>query len=125
RAGIVTVVGAPNAGKSTLLNRLIGQKLSIVSSKPQSTRDRVVGILTRDDAQMVLLDTPGLLDPRYELQRAMRAVSRTAIDDADMILHLVDATDPSFESLVAAAGLSSQPKAPIITAFNKVDRLSP
>src|SRR5438552_1785163 len=55
----------------------------------------------------------------------MRAVSRTAIDDADMILHLVDATDPSFESLVAAAGLSSQPKAPIITAFNKVDRLSP
>jgi GTP-binding protein Era len=125
RAGIVTLVGKPNAGKSTLLNRLIGQKLSIVSPKPQSTRDRVVGILTRDDVQMVLFDTPGLLDPHYDLQRAMRAVSRTAIDDADVILHLVDATEPSFESLVAAAGLPNQPRAPIITAFNKADRVSP
>lgn len=124
RAGMVTLVGKPNAGKSTLLNRLIGQKLSIVSPKPQSTRDRVVGILTRDDVQMVLLDTPGLLDPHYDLQRAMRAVSRTAIDDADVILHLVDATEPSFESLAAAAGLPSQPRAPIITAFNKVDLVS-
>jgi len=123
RAGIVTLVGKPNAGKSTLLNRLIGQKLSIVSPKPQSTRDRVVGILTRDDAQMMLLDTPGLLDPHYDLQRAMRAVSLAAIGDADVILHLVDATQPSFESLVAAAGLAAQPRAPIITAFNKVDRL--
>ncbi len=124
RAGIVTVVGKPNAGKSTLLNRLIGQKLSIVSPKPQSTRDRVVGILTRDDTQLILLDTPGLLDPHYDLQRVMRAVSRTAIDDADVILHLIDATEPSFESLGAAAGLPSQPRAPIITAFNKIDRLS-
>ena len=124
RAGIATVVGKPNAGKSTLLNRLIGQKLSIVSPKPQSTRDRVVGILTRDDTQMILLDTPGLLDPHYDLQRAMRAVSRTAIDDADVILHLIDATEPSFESLMAAAGLPSQPRAPIITAFNKIDRVS-
>jgi GTP-binding protein Era len=125
RAGIVTLVGKPNAGKSTLLNRLIGQKLSIVSPKPQSTRDRVVGILTRDDVQIVLLDTPGLLDPKYDLQRAMRAVSRTAIDDADVILHLVDATEPSFESLVAAANLTAQPRAPIVTAFNKIDQLPP
>ena len=125
RAGIVTLVGKPNAGKSTLLNRLIGQKLSIVSPKPQSTRDRVVGILTRDDVQLVLLDTPGLLDPQYDLQRAMRAASRTAIEDADVILHLVDATAPSFESLVATAGLPGPPRAPIITAFNKIDRLSP
>jgi GTPase len=73
---------------------------------------------------MVLFDTPGLLDPQYDLQRAMRAVSRTAIEDADVILHLVDATEPSFESLVAAARLANQPKAPIITPFNKIDRLS-
>src|SRR5258708_16155781 len=96
RAGIVTVVGKPNAGKSTLLNRLIGQKLSIVSPKPQSTRDRVVGILTRDDTQMILLDTPGLLDPHYDLQRAMRAVSPTPIHHADVILHLTHPTNPSF-----------------------------
>ena len=124
RSGFVTLVGRPNAGKSTLLNRLIGQKLSIVSAKPQSTRDRVVGILTRDDCQMVLLDTPGLLDPTYDLQRAMRAVSRTAIEDADVILHLIDATKPSFESLVAAADLPAQPRAPAITAFNKIDRIA-
>jgi GTP-binding protein Era len=123
RAGFVTVVGRPNAGKSTLLNRLIGQKLSIVSPKPQSTRDRVVGILTRGDAQMVLLDTPGLLDPQYELQRTMSAVARAAIADADAILHLIDATDHSADSLMTAAGLASPPKAPIVVAFNKIDRL--
>src|SRR5256885_8954045 len=67
RAGIVTVVGKPNAGKSTLLNRVIGEKLSITSAKPQSTRDRIAGIHTRGDTQMVLLDTPGLLEPRYAL----------------------------------------------------------
>ena len=123
RAGFVTVVGRPNAGKSTLLNRLIGQKLSIVSPKPQSTRDRVVGILTRDDAQIVLLDTPGLLDPQYELQRTMRAVARGAIEEADAVLYLVDATEPRIDSLVDAAGLSAAPKAPVTVAFNKIDRL--
>lgn len=124
RAGFVTLVGRPNAGKSTLLNRLIGQKLSIVSPKPQSTRDRVVGILTRDESQMVLLDTPGLLDPEYDLHRAMQAVARTAIEDADVILYLVDATEHKHEPLIGAASLRAQPKAPIVTAFNKVDRLS-
>ena len=123
RAGFITVVGRPNAGKSTLLNRIVGQKLSIVSPKPQSTRDRVVGILTRGDVQMVLLDTPGLLDPQYELQRTMRAVGRAAIEDADAILHLIDATESSADSLVTAAGLDAPPKAPIIVAFNKVDRI--
>jgi GTPase len=123
RAGFVTVVGRPNAGKSTLLNRLIGQKLSIVSPKPQSTRDRVVGILTEGDAQMVLLDTPGLLDPEYELQRTMRAVARGAIGEADTILYLVDATDSRIEPLTKAAGLDAPPKAPVVLAFNKVDRL--
>ena len=93
RAGIVTVVGKPNAGKSTLLNRLIGEKLSITSEKPQSTRDRIVGILTKDDVQMIVLDTPGLLEPRYELQRSMRATSLKALDDADVIAYLADARD--------------------------------
>jgi GTP-binding protein Era len=91
RAGIVTVVGKPNAGKSTLLNRLIGEKLSITSAKPQSTRDRIVGILTKDDVQMIVLDTPGLLEPRYALQRSMRATSHQALEDADVIVYLADA----------------------------------
>ena len=93
RAGIVTVVGKPNAGKSTLLNRIVGEKLSIVSPKPQSTRDRIVGIHTTDDAQMIVLDTPGLLNPRYALQRAMRATALARSHDADVIVYLVDATE--------------------------------
>ncbi|HEY0970213.1 MAG TPA: GTPase Era [Gemmatimonadales bacterium] len=123
RAGIVTVVGRPNAGKSTLLNRIVGQKLSITSPKPQTTRDRVVGILTTDDAQMVVFDTPGLLNPRYALHAAMRGAALQALRDADVILYLVDATEPATVGLVEAAGLDSEPSAPVITAFNKVDLL--
>jgi ribosome biogenesis GTPase A len=76
RAGIVTIVGRPNVGKSTLLNRLVGEKLAITSEKPQSTRDRVVGIRTESGVQMVFLDTPGLLEPRYALHGAMLATAR-------------------------------------------------
>ncbi len=123
RAGIVTVVGKPNVGKSTLLNRIIGQKLSITSSKPQSTRDRIVGIRSDDDVQMVILDTPGLLEPRYELQRAMRATALRALDDADVIVYMVDAHDSAPPPLAEAAGLERSPAAPVITAFNKIDAL--
>jgi len=125
RSGFVAVAGRPNAGKSTLLNRLVGQKLAITSPKPQSTRHRVTGILTRDDTQFVLLDTPGLLDPRYTLQRAMRAAARQAIRDADVILHLIDATEPSPQSLAEAAGLPHPPSAPVVVALNKIDLLNP
>src|SRR3954464_10180779 len=107
RAGMVTVAGKPNAGKSTLLNRIVGQKLSIVSPKPQSTRDRIVGIRSDDDVQMIILDTPGLLDPAYPLQQAMRATSPEALNDADVIIYVIDATEPIQASLEEAAGLTS------------------
>lgn len=125
RAGIVTVVGKPNAGKSTLLNRIIGEKLSITSPKPQSTRDRVVGIHTADDVQMVILDTPGLLAPRYALQQAMRGIALEALRDADVIAYLIDATEGPPPALVDAAQLESAPRAPVVHVFNKVDALSP
>ncbi|HYU52598.1 MAG TPA: GTPase Era [Gemmatimonadaceae bacterium] len=121
KAGIVTVVGKPNVGKSTLLNRIVGQKLSITSPKPQSTRDRVVGIYTSDDAQMVILDTPGLLSPRYPLQEAMRATALRALDDADVIVYLADATEGHPPSLAEAAQLSAPPRAPVVTVLNKSD----
>ncbi len=124
RAGIVTVVGKPNAGKSTLLNRLIGEKLSITSEKPQSTRDRIVGITTKDDVQMIVLDTPGLLEPRYELQRSMRATALKALDDADVIVYLADARDGAPPPLRKAAELDHDPRAPMIVALNKVDALT-
>lgn len=125
RAGIVTVVGKPNAGKSTLLNRIIGEKLSIVSDKPQSTRNRVVGIRTTDEAQMIVLDTPGLLNPRYELQRAMRSTAIRALKDADVIVYLADATDRVPPSLIEAAELDVLPTAPVWTVLNKADLLRP
>src|SRR2546430_7382404 len=106
RAGIVTVAGKPNAGKSTLLNRIIGQNLAISAAKPQSTRDRVVGIHSEGDVQMVVFDTPGLLNPKCALQRAMRATALEALRDADVIIYVVDATDDTRESLQVAADLA-------------------
>jgi GTP-binding protein Era len=123
RAGIVTVVGKPNVGKSTLLNRIVGQKLSITSPKPQSTRDRVVGIYTADDSQMVILDTPGLLNPGYLLQQAMRATALRALEEADVIVYLADATEGNPPPLVEAAELTSAPRAPVITVLNKSDAI--
>jgi GTP-binding protein Era len=125
RAGIITVVGKPNAGKSTLLNRIIGEKLAIVSEKPQSTRDRVVGIRTTDDVQMIILDTPGLLNPRYELQRAMRGTALRALHDADVVVYLADATERTPPSLLDAAELDAAPRAPVWTVLNKADAIRP
>jgi GTP-binding protein Era len=125
RAGIVTVVGKPNAGKSTLLNRIMGAKLAIVSEKPQSTRDRVVGIRTTDDVQMIVLDTPGLLNPRYELQRAMRTTALRALKDADVVIYLADATERTPPSLEVAAELETPPTAPVWTILNKADAIRP
>jgi GTP-binding protein Era len=124
RAGIVTVAGKPNVGKSTLLNRIVGQKLSITSEKPQSTRDRIVGIHTQGDAQMVVFDTPGLLDPVYELQQTMRSAALRALEDADVILYLTDAGARDTRTLAEAAGLDSPPKAPVIHVVNKTDSVS-
>ena len=124
RAGVVALVGKPNAGKSTLLNRMIGQKLSITSAKPQSTRDRVVGILTADETQMIITDTPGLLNPRYALQQAMRAAALQALDDADVIVYLADAAEGAPPPLTVAADLPSAPRAPVLTAINKIDTVT-
>lgn len=123
RAGIVTVVGRPNAGKSTLLNRVVGQKLSITSDKPQSTRDRVVGIRSDEGVQMVVFDTPGLLSPRYALQEAMRGTALQALRDADVIIYLADARDGLPAPLHEAAELPAPPSAPVLLALNKVDAL--
>ena len=122
-AGILTVVGKPNAGKSTLLNRIIGEKLSIVSPKPQSTRDRIVGIHTTGDTQLIVLDTPGLLNPRYALQEAMRATALAALAEADVVLHLVDGTEGPPRPLAEVAQVEDAIRAPVIVAINKIDLL--
>ena len=124
RSGFVAVVGKPNVGKSTLLNRLVGQKLAITSPKPQSTRDRITGILTFDETQIVLVDTPGLIDPGVPLQHVMRATALQALRDADVILHLVDANERVFDSLADLTGATAPPAAPILVARTKADLLS-
>ncbi len=123
RSGFVAVVGKPNVGKSTLLNRLVGQKLAITSPRAQSTRDRVTGILTFEDTQIVLVDTPGLLEPTVALQHVMRATALKALRDADVILHLVDATERAPTPLGELAGLSAPPAAPVLVARTKADLL--
>ncbi|MBL0939768.1 MAG: GTPase Era [Gemmatimonadaceae bacterium] len=123
KAGIVTVAGFPNAGKSTLLNRLVGEKLAITSNKPQSTRHRVVGIRTEGEAQMIILDTPGLLKPNDTLHSAMRNAALAAVRDADVLVHVVDATGGVPESFALAAQLEHAPRAPVVLALNKVDLL--
>ena len=98
RAGFVAVIGAPNAGKSTLVNALVGQKVAIVSPKAQTTRARLMGIAIEGPAQVLLVDTPGIFEPRRRLDRAMVAAAWTGAQDADLILFVID----------AAAGLNAE-----------------
>ncbi len=123
KAGIVTVAGAPNAGKSTLLNRLVGEHLAITSPKPQSTRDRIVGIRTAGEVQMVLLDTPGLLEPKHALHKSMRGTSLSALREADVVVHVIDANAEAVRPLSEIAGLTEPLRAPVIIALNKSDLL--
>lgn len=122
RAGYVALVGRPNAGKSTLMNRLIGEHLSIVTPKAQTTWQRVTGILTRGSAQMIFLDTPGLLQVRDLLQRAMLAAALEALQEADVILLVVDAShhpDPMDKERILHA--LERLRAPLHVALNKTD----
>jgi GTPase len=94
KSGVVALIGRPNAGKSTLLNRVIGEKIAIVSDKPQTTRTRITGVLTRPEGQIVFLDTPGIHKPGYKLNRRMMAVVTDALSTVDLILLMIDATKP-------------------------------
>ena len=120
RAGYVALVGRPNVGKSTLMNALVGEKLSIVTPRAQTTRERVTGILSTDAAQIVFVDTPGLLEPGYLLQEWMLEQAMRALEDADLVLLLLDATRPDeLPPEHAQARLRGRPE--VIVAINKVD----
>ncbi|TAN50821.1 MAG: GTPase Era [Rhodospirillales bacterium] len=122
KAGFVAVLGAPNAGKSTLVNRLVGSKVSIVSSKVQTTRTRVLGIVMHDGAQVVLVDTPGIFKPKRRLDRAMVAAAWTGAQDADAVLLIVDARKGyDDESQAIVARLKEEGRRAFL-ALNKVDQ---
>src|SRR6266536_3798314 len=121
RCGTIVLAGRPNVGKSTLLNALVGEHLAIVSPKPQSTRLPVVGLLTRDDTQYIFTDSPGLLEPEYQLHVVMRAAALRAIDDAEVIAYLHPLPGFPAPPLREVAKLDRAPRAPIVTVYTKAD----
>jgi GTP-binding protein Era len=121
KAGFVAVIGAPNAGKSTLVNALVGQKVAIVSAKGQTTRARLMGIAIRDGAQILLVDTPGIFEPRRRLDRAMVAAAWTGAQDADLVLLVIDAAAEVTAEVERIIGSLDEARQPLFLALNKVD----
>lgn len=123
------IIGRPNVGKSTLLNRLVGHKVAIVSDKPQTTRNRLHGVVTRPEGQMILVDTPGIHEPRHRLGQYMVRVAQAAMGDVDVIWFLRDATRPRHRGdravALQLARAASRDPVPVLEVFNKMDLLSP
>ena len=120
RAGFVNIIGNPNVGKSTLMNALVGEKLSIVTAKAQTTRHRIMGIVNGDDYQIVYSDTPGILKPNYRLQQSMMNFVETAIGDADIILYVTDTIEKGDKNEEWISKLKNI-QCPIILVINKID----
>ena len=124
KAGFVNIIGNPNVGKSTLMNALVGEKLSIITSKAQTTRHRIMGIVNGEDFQIVYSDTPGILKPAYKLQESMMNFVQGAVDDADVILYVTDTVEQSdrSESIIEKINRSG---IPTIVVINKIDLTTP
>jgi GTP-binding protein Era len=122
RSGFCTILGRPNAGKSTLLNALVGEKIAIVSERPQTTRDQIRGIVSEDHAQIIFVDTPGIIEPRDRLNEALMVNVTGALDGIDAALHLIDATEPPNLTAAERTVLAEVP-CPVLTVPTKVDLL--
>ena len=120
KAGFVNIIGKPNVGKSTLMNILVGERLSIVSSKAQTTRHRILGLIHSEDYQIVFSDTPGMLQPKYELHKSMMGFVRISLEDADLIVFVTDLfeTDDEIEEIIQKINASDTP---VILVINKID----
>jgi GTP-binding protein Era len=120
RSGYVNIIGKPNVGKSTLMNAMVGEKLSIITAKAQTTRHRIHGIVNHPDYQVIFSDTPGILEPSYKLQETMLKAARTALVDADILIYLTEAGDtPDAEDSFLQK--ISKMKIPVIVVINKID----
>ncbi len=123
RSGYVAILGAPNAGKSTLLNRMLGQKISITSKKPQTTRNRILGVVHRTDSQMVFLDTPGIHRARNPLNARIVDAALATLSEVDLILLVVDAQTPDEPSERLLLKKLAQQRLPVLLALNKIDQV--
>ncbi|GAB1472917.1 GTPase Era [Bacteroidota bacterium] len=120
RSGFVNIIGNPNVGKSTLMNALVGERLSIVTSKAQTTRHRIMGIVNGDDYQIVYSDTPGILKPNYKLQESMMSFVKSAISDADIVLYVTDVVEKRTKNMEYLDKLNNM-NIPVLLAINKID----
>ena len=121
KAGFVNIIGNPNVGKSTLMNAFVGERLSIITSKAQTTRHRILGIVNGDDFQMILSDTPGIIKPAYELQKSMMSFVRSAFEDADVLLYLVELGEKQLKDEAFFNKITSA-KIPVLLLINKIDK---
>ena len=121
KAGFINIIGSPNVGKSTLMNQILGEKLSIITSKKQTTRHRIMGIISEDEYQMVFSDTPGIIDPAYKLHESMMQYVDEAIKDADVILFVTDIYE-KIDTLKERIDLINKLSVPIILLINKIDQ---
>ena len=122
KAGFVNIVGNPNVGKSTLMNSLVGERISIITSKAQTTRHRIMGIVNTDDMQIVYSDTPGVLTPNYKLQESMLNFSQSALKDADILLYVTDVVETPTKNKIFLDKVAAQ-TIPVLLIINKVDLL--
>jgi len=120
KAGFVNIVGNPNVGKSTLMNQLVGERISIATFKAQTTRHRIMGIVNTDDMQIVFSDTPGVLKPNYKLQESMLAFSESALQDADVLLYVTDVVENP-EKNIDFLGKVAKMQVPVLLLINKID----
>ncbi|WBU90097.1 GTPase Era [Cellulophaga omnivescoria] len=120
KAGFVNIIGNPNVGKSTLMNAFVGEKLSIITSKAQTTRHRILGIVNGDDFQVILSDTPGIIKPAYELQSSMMDFVKTAFEDADILIYMVEIGEKALKDEAFFNKLKNS-KIPVLLLLNKID----
>ncbi len=120
KSGFVNIIGNPNVGKSTLMNALVGERLSIITSKAQTTRHRILGIVSGDDFQIVFSDTPGIIKPAYALQESMMDFVRTALDDADILLYMVEIGERELKDADFMQKIRTS-KIPVLLLLNKID----
>lgn len=123
KAGFVNIVGNPNVGKSTIMNELVGERISIITSKAQTTRHRIMGIVNTDDYQIVFSDTPGVLKPKYKLQESMLEYSKGALTDADIIVYVTDVIESPEKNLEFIQSVAKC-KVPTLLVINKIDLLT-
>ncbi len=121
KAGFVNIIGNPNVGKSTLMNAFIGEKLSIITSKAQTTRHRILGIVNGDDFQVILSDTPGIIKPAYELQASMMDFVKSAFEDADILIYMVEIGEKALKDEGFFKKITSA-KIPVLLLLNKIDQ---